>query len=132
MEVWFEKYRDCLEEYKITKGKDLLNMDELGARIGCPTGEHVFVPLEVKEMYTSSPENRKSVTITETIHADGREPLPPFIIAPGKKIMDSWISHNLIGTEHIERTPTGYTNNEVSMKYLDHLIKYSRAGPNKP
>ncbi|KAN0073263.1 hypothetical protein V8E54_008483 [Elaphomyces granulatus] len=58
-------------------------MDESGARIGCPAGEPVLVPSEVKEMYTSSPENRKFVTVIETIVADGREPLPPFIIAPG-------------------------------------------------
>ena len=57
-------------------------MDESGARIGCPAGEHVVVPSEIKEMYTSSPENRKSVTVIETIIADGIEPLPPFIMIP--------------------------------------------------
>ena len=107
-------------------------MDELGARVGCPGGEHVIVPVEVKELYTASPENRKSVTVIETAIADGREPLPPFIIAPGQKIMDNWISEKLIGTEHIACTPTGYTNNEIVMQYLDHLIKHSKAGLNKP
>ena len=72
-------------------------MDESGARVGCPGGEHVIVPTEVKELYTSSPENRKSVTIIETIVADGREPLPPFIITPGKKIMDNWVAEELVG-----------------------------------
>jgi hypothetical protein len=67
---------------KITKGKNVLNIGELGARVGCSRGEHVIVPTEVKELYTSSPKNRKSVTIIETIVADGREPLPPFIITP--------------------------------------------------
>jgi len=47
------------------------------------------VPIEVKELYTASPENRKSVTIIETIYADSREPLPPFIITPRKKIIDN-------------------------------------------
>ena len=47
------------------------------------------MPIEVKELYTASPENRKLVTIIETIHTDGREPLPPFIIAPRKKIIDN-------------------------------------------
>jgi len=107
-------------------------MDESGARISYPTSEHVIVPMEVKELYTASPENRKSVTIIETIHVDGREPLLPFVIAPGKKIIDNWVSENPIGTEYIECTPTGYTNNDVAMKYLDYLIKYSRARPDKP
>jgi hypothetical protein len=65
----------------------VLNMDELGARVRCPGGASIVVPTEVKELYTSSPENRKSVTIIETIITDRREPLPPFIITPGKKIM---------------------------------------------
>ena len=46
--------------------------------------------------------------------------------------MDNWISEKLIGTEHIACTPTGYTNNEIVMQYLDHLIKHSKAGLNKP
>jgi hypothetical protein len=57
-------------------------MDELGARVGCLKGEDVVVPIEVKELYTAGPENWKFVTVIETAIADGREPLPPFIIAP--------------------------------------------------
>ena len=83
VKAWFKEYQDTLAEYKITKGKNVLNMDESGARVGCPSGEHVIVPIEVKELYTASPENRKSVTVIETVIADGREPLPPFVIAPG-------------------------------------------------
>jgi hypothetical protein len=107
-------------------------MDKSGARVGCPGGEHVIVPSKVKELYTASPENRKSVTVIKTIIANGREPLPPFIIAPGKKIMDNWISKKLIRKERIAATPTGYTNNQITLQYMDHLIKESRAGPEKP
>jgi len=64
-------------------------MDESGARISCPTSEHVIVPIEVKELYTASPENRKLVTIIETIYIDSREPLLPFVITPRKKIIDN-------------------------------------------
>jgi hypothetical protein len=64
-------------------------MDELGARISCLTSKHVIIPIEVKELYTASPENRKSVTIIETIHVDSREPLSPFVITPRKKIIDN-------------------------------------------
>jgi hypothetical protein len=107
-------------------------MDESGARISYPTSKHVIVPIEVMELYTASPKNRKSVTIIETIHVDSREPLPLFVITPGKKIIDNWVSENLIRTEHIKYIPTGYTNNDIAMKYLDYLIKYSRARPDKP
>jgi hypothetical protein len=107
-------------------------MDESGARVGCLRGEHVIVPIEVKELYTSSPENRKSVTIIETIIADRREPLLPFVITPGQKIMDNWVAAELVGTKQIACSPTGYTNNDIAMQYLNHLIKYSHASPNKP
>jgi len=45
--------------------------------------------MDIKEAYTRSPENRKSVTIIETVHTDGREPPPPFIIALGSKIIEN-------------------------------------------
>jgi hypothetical protein len=67
----------------------VLNIDESGARVRCPGREHVIVPTEVKELYTVSPKNRKSVTIIKTILVDRREPLPPFVITPRKKIIDN-------------------------------------------
>jgi hypothetical protein len=78
-----------LEELYIIKGKNVLNMDESGARIGCPTGKYIIMPIEVKELYTASPENRKLVIIIETIYIDSYKPLLPFIITSGKKIMDN-------------------------------------------
>jgi hypothetical protein len=115
LEDWFAKYRETLQKYNIKKPKNIHNMDESGARVGCPSGEEVLVPIEVKEMYTSSPENRKSVTIIEVISADGREPPPPMIICPGQKIMESWIHDNLKGGEVIAQSPTGYTNESIAM-----------------
>lgn len=106
-------------------------MDELGVRVGCPKGEHVIVPIEVKELYTLSPENRKSITIIETIIADRREPLPPFMITPSKKIIDNWVVVELVRIEQIACSPIGYMNNNIAMQYLNHLIKYSHASPNK-
>ena len=64
-------------------------MDEIGARVASPKGEEFVVLTHVKELYTPSSENRKSLTIIETIYADGKEPLPPFIICPGKQIMET-------------------------------------------
>jgi hypothetical protein len=69
-------------------------MDETGARVGCPKGEEVVVPVELKELYTASPENRLSVTIIETICADSSKPIPPVIICPGVRIMESWFGPN--------------------------------------
>ena len=86
-------------------------MDETGARVGCPRGEKIIVPSDIKEAYTRSPENRKSVTIIETVYANRREPPPPFIIAPGSKIIENWVADEFRGKEAITSTLTGYTNN---------------------
>ena len=132
MKEWFGKLEVELKEYEIDSPKKLLNMDESGARVGCPTREQVIVPTEVKELYTSSPENRKSLTIIETVRADRHRTLPPFIITPRAKIIENWIATELVGNETLDYSPTGYINNDIIMEYAKHLIKYTNAGPNKP
>jgi hypothetical protein len=67
----------------------MLNINKSSAQVGCPKGEHIIVLIKVKELYTTSPENRKSVTVIETIQGDGREPPPLFIITPKKKIINN-------------------------------------------
>jgi hypothetical protein len=67
----------------------VLNIDKSGARVRCPGGEHLIVLTELKELYTASPKNQKSMTIIKTILIDKREPLPPFVITPRKKIIDN-------------------------------------------
>ena len=104
-------------------------MDESGVRVGCPTREIVIVPTEVKELYTASAENHKSVTIIETICADGSPPIPPVVICPGEKIMETWVQDSLSSTEVIAVSQTGYTNENIALSWLDHFIKYAGAGP---
>lgn len=132
VQTWFEDYQATLTKYKITKPKYILNMDESGVRVGCPNGEEVVVPNEVVDLYTASPENKKSITIFETIYADGyKKPIPPLVVCPGVKVMDNWIHDYLTGDEAITTSPTGYTNDKVVMDYLDHLILHTKASPTK-
>ena len=128
---FFDDYQNTLAKYGIKRAKYIYNMDESGVRVGCPTGEIVIVPTHVKELYTASPENRKSITIIETICADGSPPPPPVVICPGEKIMESWISDNLLGAEVIAVSQTGYTNENIALAWLDHFIKHVDAGPDK-
>jgi hypothetical protein len=46
---WFGKYKEVLKKYKISR-KDIWNFDETGFRVGCPKGEEIYVPLEVREV----------------------------------------------------------------------------------
>jgi hypothetical protein len=43
---WFKKeYKPALQYTQIRSGKYIYNMDEKGARLACPTGEDIVVPI---------------------------------------------------------------------------------------
>ena len=46
---WFARYRQVLREHKISRG-NVWNFDETGFRVGCPKGEEIYIPLDVKEV----------------------------------------------------------------------------------
>jgi hypothetical protein len=46
---WFKKYKEVVDKYQVQK-KDIFNFDETGFRVGCPRGEEIYVPLDVKEV----------------------------------------------------------------------------------
>jgi hypothetical protein len=106
-------------------------MDETGARVGVLASEEVVVPWDITELYVGGSENRKSLTVIETINAAGNY-LPAYVIAPGKKVMENWINAKLSGEDVITPTPTGYINNDIAMHWLDWFIKQIGAGPTEP
>jgi hypothetical protein len=132
IENWFENvFKPALARRDITNGSRIHNMDEKGARLGCPAGEVVIVPVLITEMYTGIPENRKSLTIIESISANGRA-IPPVVIVPGWKYMENWFSSHMTGHELITLSESGYTNKGICMVWLDHFIKHNDCGPDKP
>jgi hypothetical protein len=90
------------------------------------------VPVDIKELHTSSPENRRSLTVIEAIFADGSLPPPPAIICPGVRYMEHWFSENMLGKELILTSYTGYTNEEIALEWLAHFVKHTNSGPDKP
>jgi hypothetical protein len=79
---WFEGedgYFEAIYKYDI-HDNHIHNFDETGVRISCPHGIEVVVPIKVKELYSLSPENRKSLTVIEDISAMNVEKIPPVII----------------------------------------------------
>src|ERR1700716_3377306 len=82
-------------------------------------------------MYVPMAENRKSVTVIESICAIGQVQ-PPIIIVQGRQHMESWYNEKLSGNELVLLSDSGYTNSELAMIFLDHFIKHTEAGPNKP
>jgi hypothetical protein len=83
VEACFEHYEAILAKYKIRR-KNIHNFDESGFRVGCPRGVEVIVLVDIRELYSLSLEDRKSLMIIEDISAKGTNTIPPVIIAQGK------------------------------------------------
>ena len=62
-------------------------MDKKGARIACPAGEEVIVPISIKEIYIGVPENHLSITIIKYISIDGKV-IPLLVIIPSILIIE--------------------------------------------
>jgi hypothetical protein len=135
VDEWYEKpdgYFDTLSKFQI-KDMNIYNFDETNARLGCPRGMDVIVPEDVKELYSLSPENRKSVTVIETIGCMNVKKIPPVIIVPGAVHMESWYrNQTLTGGELVLLSSTGFTNDQLALEYLMHFIKHVGAGPDSP
>jgi hypothetical protein len=86
---WFEnEYRPALVFTGIKTGKYIYNIDEKGAWIACPAREEVVVPIRIKEMYVRVLKNCLSLTIVESISADGIA-IPPLVIVLSITIIES-------------------------------------------
>jgi hypothetical protein len=128
---WFEKeYRLAFEFTGIRSGKRIHNMDEKEARIAVPAREEVVVLIRIKEMYVGVPENRLSLTMVESIFANGKS-IPLLIIVPGILIMKSWFYKNMTGHELVTVSLTSYTNKGICITWLNHFIKHNDCGPDK-
>jgi len=115
LKTFFVEYQNTLTKYSIKRPKYINNIDELGGRISCPTRVIIIVPTDIKKLYTSSPENRQSLTIIQTIYADGSTPLPPVVICSGENIIESWVQDNLTGAEVLAVSQMGYTNESIAL-----------------
>jgi hypothetical protein len=65
-------------------------------------------------MYVRVPENRLSLTVIESISADGKS-IPPLVIVPSKNIIVSWFHKNITGKEIIAVSLSGYTNEKICL-----------------
>ena len=130
IEIWHKDLRAVIEKHDI-QPENIYNFDETGIRVGCVSGEEVIVPKNSTTVYTASPENRRSISIIETISAAGKT-IPPVLIIQAKLHMESWYHENLQGDELILLSESGYTNKLLGMEYLRHFIQHIKAGLDTP
>ncbi len=108
-----------------------MNFDEAGFRSGCMKKQEIIVPIEIREHYQVSPENRKSLTIIEMINAAGEFPPPPMVIIQGQGLMASWFDdgNGLPEGTYVMPSESGFTSDKIALEFLKHYIKNSDVGP---
>jgi hypothetical protein len=122
VEEWWNKVYLCaISQYQI-KARNIHNFDKTGFQVGCSRGVEVIVLLDVKELYSISPEDCRSLTIIEDICATSYSNIPPFIIVQGQYYLESWYWDGLKQEERVITLHSGFTNKEIALQWLDHFI----------
>ena len=57
------------------------------------------------------------------------KPPPPFIVIQGKWIMADWFSSEMDLDSMIITSESGFTNDQIAIEFLKHLIMHTNAGP---
>ncbi|KJZ75905.1 hypothetical protein HIM_04729 [Hirsutella minnesotensis 3608] len=124
--AWFLKYKAVVAEHGIV-ADDIWNMDETGFQIGVGKDQMV-VTKRRRAHYFSLPTNRESATAVEAISATGRV-IPVFLILSGTMHMANWYRLEELDKDTVIGTsPTGYSNDELSMAWIQHFEAYTKKG----
>ncbi|KJZ71080.1 hypothetical protein HIM_09499 [Hirsutella minnesotensis 3608] len=120
---YFETLQQVVQENGIPP-EDIWNMDETGFRIGVGK-DQLIVTKRARAHYFGIPENRESATAIEAISASG-EVIPAFLILAAQMHMTSWYQIPELDQETVIRpTPSGYSNDTISLEWLQHFDRHS-------
>ncbi|KAI0568531.1 transposase, partial [Pyrenophora tritici-repentis] len=121
----FAALKRAIDEYAIQPG-DLYIMDETDIRMGAG-GQQYVITMAGDDDAVQSPSdtNRESVTVVETVAADGSV-LAPFIILKGKAHLSKWHTNTKLPDDYIVAvSETAYNNDELSLEWIRHFDAYS-------
>lgn len=123
--TWFGLLQQQIQAIGATPS-EIWNMDETGFRLG-EGKKQIIVTKRRRTHYFGLPENRESATAIEAISATG-EYLPAYIVLAGQNHQSRWYQQpELHNDTVIETSPTGYTNDQISFRWLQHFEEYSKA-----
>ena len=125
---WFKFFRSVRNKYSIKHSKFIANFDEKGVMLGQAATARIIVSgrnsrERSKNRTVRQPGSRESVSIIETITADGSY-LPPFLIWKGQQHQETWYQI----TEQDERlrgyayatSANGWTDDSLGLHYIEH------------
>ena len=126
IQEWYLKLQAIIEEHGIQPG-DIWNMDETGFCIGVGR-DQLVVTRNKRPHYFGVPTNRESATAVKAISAT-RDYLPAFLILSGTVHLSRWYEvKNLEEDTMIAVSSSGYSNDELSLAWIQHFEKHTVKG----
>jgi hypothetical protein len=124
IQPWFALVQSMKEKYGIVD-KDIYNFDESGFLMGKISSQLVITgsekPGKPKKL---QPGDREWVTLIQGVGATGKR-IPPFIVFAGKVLISNWF-HDLPRDWVIQVSPTGWTNNDLALAWLEHFDSHAK------
>ena len=118
----FRNFGNCVRKWRV-KDEDISNFDESGFQVGVIRGDIVYVLLDCEVVYAADPDNRELVTVVATINQGGKK-VPAFIVFKGAHHLRGHFHTSLDGGIEFARSPTGFTNDRLGVRYLYHFNKH--------
>ena len=100
-------------------------MDETGFRVGVGKTHWVITAETNKPLLLTDPDNRDYLTSCETINEVGGD-IPPMLIIQGVNILEKWGVNNLDEDILLATSPTGYSNDNLAVWWLEHFNKHTK------
>jgi hypothetical protein len=125
IEPWFMLVQNMKAKYGIIDD-DMYNFDESGFLMGKISSQLVVTgidkPGKAKKL---QPGDREWTTLIQGVSAIGRV-IPPFLIFAGKVLISNWFTEDLPRNWVIQVSPTGWTNNDLALAWLEHFDTHAR------
>ena len=118
--IWFNHLRGLQERYNITIA-NTYNMDETGIALGVCSNQAIIGTTATTSSYKATPENRKWVSIIETISAEGRR-LQCLVIFKGQSLQTTWFSLSEIPDYLYTVSMNGWTSNDIGLTWLKQIF----------
>lgn len=122
LSAYFTAYREAKEALGVAD-QDTWNMDETGFRVGVGKAHWVITSDPNRALLLTDPDIRDYITSIESINGVGKD-IPPMIIIQGVNILEKWAVNNLDEDVLIATSPTGYSNDNLAIRWLEHFDKH--------
>jgi hypothetical protein len=121
---WFTLVQNIKAKYGIVD-EDMYNFDESGFLMGKISSQLVVTGSEKPgKRKKLQPGDREWVTLVQGVGATGKR-TPPFLIFAGKVLISNWF-HDLPRDWVIQVSPTGWTNNDLALAWLNHFDSHAK------